>query len=103
MSTAEKVNAEVMVGTWSQYTCQISEQAQQAFNEALKPIVGVHYTPVAECHQMVNGENYRFFCTSKAVTLQPANGDAIVYIHKPLNGIAVLKSITSTSFYKVSE
>lgn len=82
-----------LVGAFSTFSCNIDNQAEQAFNEAMENIIGVEYSPVAVSQQVVAGMNYRFFCNSKIVTPYAANGSAMVNIYKPLEGKAHIISI----------
>jgi len=82
-------------GSYSTFSCKIDDAAQQAFNEAMKQILGVKYATVAVSQQIVAGLNYKFFCNSESVSPFPHNGVAIVSIYKPLNGPAHLTGIKS--------
>ncbi len=86
-------NNDNLVGAFSPYTCKISDEAADAFKEALDGFTGVGYTPVAVSQQVVAGMNYHFFCNSVSVTLHPKNGAAIVSVYKPLEGKAHLTNI----------
>ena len=72
-----------LVGAFSPYTCEISEEARIAFDQAMDGIVGVRYEPVAVSTQVVSGMNYKFFCNTEAATIRPINGAAIVSIYAP--------------------
>jgi len=88
-----KVQESSLLGGWSLFTCEIDQQVQQAFKEAMQGLVGVQYTPVSVSQQMVAGMNYRFFCNTKLVSPIPLNGAAIVSIYKPISGKAAITSI----------
>ncbi|MFN4904990.1 MAG: hypothetical protein ACK6AO_19450 [Planctomycetota bacterium] len=82
-------------GGWTQYKTSISSDAQAAFDEALKGLVGVHYSPIAVAEQIVAGKNYRFFCNANAVVPNSPNYAAIISIYKPLSGPATISGIQS--------
>ena len=77
-----------LLGAYSPYTCKITNEAQIAFDQAMKNIIGVTYSPVAVSTQVVSGMNYKFFCNTEAATLYPRLGSAIVSIYAPLKGDA---------------
>jgi len=82
-----------LVGGWTTYRAELSEEETKVFNEAFKGFVGVQYNPVAVASQVVAGVNYRYFCNARAVIPDPQNQAAIVSIYKPLNDTAVIKNI----------
>lgn len=88
-------NTTELLGAFSPYTCKIDENVKVAFDEAIKGILGVAYTPVAVSQQVVAGMNYKFFCNTKSSTLYPINGAAIVSIYKPLKEAAHITHIQS--------
>jgi len=75
-----------LVGAFSPYSCKISTEAMKAFDEAMKKILGVTYSPVAVSVQIVAGMNYKFFCNTVTSTRFPIQGTAIVSIYAPLEG-----------------
>jgi|694.fasta_scaffold24079_10 hypothetical protein len=77
-------------GGWSEYTSSISSEAQAAFDEALKGLVGVNYTPVAVAQQVVAGKNFRFFCNASGVFPNAPNYGAILSISKLIGSPAEL-------------
>ena len=80
-------------GGWTPFSSQISPKETYVFDQALKDLVGVNYTPMAFTTQVVNGMNYRFFCNAKAVTPKSPNEGAIVEIYVPIKGEPELKTI----------
>jgi hypothetical protein len=84
---------EAMVGGWSIFSSEITKEAKDVFETALKGLVGVDYSPVAFATQVVSGTNYSFFCNAKAVYPDAPNQGAIVDIYKPLDGQAHLREI----------
>ena len=81
------------VGAFSLYTCDINQDAREAFQEAMEGLTGVGYQPVAVSQQVVAGMNYKFFCNSRQATRYPISGAAIVSIYKPLDGKAHVTNI----------
>jgi hypothetical protein len=81
------------VGAFTEYSCEINDEAKQAFNEALNGLLGVKYTYVAVSQQVVAGMNYKFFCNTESATRYPNTGAAIVSIYKPLKGDAHITNI----------
>jgi hypothetical protein len=86
-------NKTTMLGAYSPYTSEISDEAQTAFNEALKDLLGVKYKLVAVSQQVVAGMNYHFFCNTESVTRFPVNGAAIVSVYNPLKENAHITNI----------
>jgi len=80
-------------GGWSVYTSDISSDARTAFDQAMKGLMGVSYTPVAVAQQVVAGMNYRFICNASAAIENPTNFAAVVSVFKPLNGPATRSGI----------
>lgn len=78
--------AEPIVGGWTIFSCDITKEANKAFETALKGHVGVKYSPVSFASQMVSGMNYSFFCNAKGVYPGADNQAAIVDIYQPLEG-----------------
>lgn len=73
-------------GAYSDYSCNISPEAQKVFDTAFSGFVGVRYTPIAVATQVVAGINYSFLCNSKGVYPGATNQVAIVNIYQPLEG-----------------
>jgi hypothetical protein len=82
-------------GGWSAYTTNISSEAMQVFETAMK-IVGVNYEPLAVATQVVAGTNYSFFCNAQGVYPGAQNEGAMVDIYLPPNGIPHITSISKT-------
>lgn len=76
----------MMVGGYTTYSCEISEEAKASFEEAMANFTGVVYNPVAVASQIVSGINYRFFCNARIVIPETTNDGAIVTIFQPLPG-----------------
>ena len=80
-------------GGWSKYTCDITNDAMDAFNTAFEGFVGVSYSPVSCASQVVSGMNYSFFCNSLGVYPGAFPQASIVDIYKPLEGKPEIKRI----------
>ncbi|MBL4862225.1 MAG: hypothetical protein JKY09_04300 [Crocinitomicaceae bacterium] len=89
----ETLKETTLVGAWTPFSSTIDNQAQSAFDEALKGLVGVDYIPVAVAQQVVAGMNYKFFCNTKLIIPFPINGSAMVSIYKPIDGKAHITGI----------
>ena len=66
------------------------------FDEAMKGLAGVTYTPDSVATQIVNGTNYKFLCTARTAAREPMTYRAEAVVYKPLpqsGGQAVLTSI----------
>lgn len=66
-------------GGWSGFA-PLTEEDEKVFRETVN-LKGMIYTPVVVSKQVVDGINYRFFCTTKSVTLNPEFGYAKVTIY----------------------
>lgn len=72
-------------GGWSPFE-PLTEEDRKVFDEAMKGLVGVEYTPKKVSKQIVQGTNYRFFCYGNPLTAEPDKFPAIVKIYAPLPG-----------------
>lgn len=84
---------DVMVGAWTAYSTQISENDMATYNSVMQNLMGVDYTPLAISKQLVEGENLRFFCNAKGVYPNAVNEAAMIQICDPAGGKAHLFSI----------
>lgn len=84
-----------MLGAWTEFSCDISAQAQAAFDEAIGEIVGVTYSPVAVASQVVKGMNYAFFCNADTATLPHLSSAAMVNINQEPGGPAKVTGIVT--------
>jgi hypothetical protein len=82
MSTATQPHP--VMGGWTAYG-PITPADQKVFNEAIKSILGVKYTPQKVATQLVAGTNYRFKCIASMPPTEVL-WDAIVEIYAPLKG-----------------
>lgn len=78
-------NSNNMAGGWSPRH-PLTEQELGVFEQAMKGLVGVRYTPLEVSSQVVSGMNYRFVCLAESVTLVPKRYHAEIFIHQPLPG-----------------
>jgi len=84
---------EVMVGAWTPYHTELSQEAKEVFHVAFKGFNGINYTPFAYATQVVEGTNYRYFCNAKGVYPNAINEVALVEIYQPMNGVAYITEI----------
>jgi hypothetical protein len=82
-----------IAGGWTEYSTEITSDARNAFDDALKDRMGVTYVPLAVAEQTVAGTNYCFFCNAKTADAYPINSAVIVCIRKPIEGPAVVTKI----------
>lgn len=70
------------------YTQQrpLSDAERALFRQATDSLTGVSYTPESVATQVVAGTNYRFVCTAKAATPDPAAYEAEIIVYQPLPG-----------------
>lgn len=80
--------SDAAVGAWTTFSCDITKEAREAFETALKGLTGVGYKPVAFASQVVSGMNYRFFCNARVVSPDAPNEAALIDIYQPLDGPA---------------
>ena len=85
-------NAETLLGGWTPYH-KLTAEDRAVFDEAMKGLIGVTYTPEEVSTQVVAGTNYRFKCTA---SMPPSEvvWEAIVEIYAPLTGSPVVTGIT---------
>lgn len=86
-----------ILGGWTTFSSDISQEALGVFEAALKGRVGVSYSPVAVATQIVSGTNYSFFCNTKMVVLDAANEAAVINIYQPLQGEPEITEIKTVS------
>jgi len=88
MSTATQ---NLVPGGWTPYH-KLTAEDKKVFEEAIKGILGVIYTPETVSTQVVNGTNYRFKC-SASVPPSEVVWQAIVEIYKPIQGAPYVTGI----------
>lgn len=62
----------------------LTSEDKTVFDQAMKGIVGVTYTPDSVATQVVNGTNYKFLCKAETMTNPPMKFDAEVIVYRPL-------------------
>jgi len=82
---------ELTVGGWTAYH-PLTPADQKVFDEAMKGIIGVIYTPKEVSTQVVAGVNYRYRCNA-SVPPSEVVWEAIVEIFAPLEGAPYVVSI----------
>lgn len=65
---------------------EITKEEISLFEKAMNGLVGVRYTPLAVATQVVNGINYSYLCDSMVVVPGAVNYNALVIIHKAMDG-----------------
>ena len=92
-----------IIGGWSKFSCNISDEARKAFGEALHDILGVAYEIVAVADQPVDGMNFTYFCNAQVVGPDEANYAAMVFVYVDLKGNYTLKGIERCREYPYGE
>jgi hypothetical protein len=90
-----KLNSKMMVGAWTKFRSNISEEDKRVFNNAMEGLMGVNYEPVAVATQVVEGTNYRFFCNSQVVRPDSFNEASMVTIWRRPNGDTEITNISN--------
>lgn len=75
-----------MPGGYSEWSFQLTPEARNAFDAALKGIMGVNYEPFAFAQQVVAGMNYSFLAKARPVVPNPRLGVAKIQVFAPLPG-----------------
>lgn len=83
-----------MAGGWSSFSFTITPEAKKVFEQALKGLVGVRYTPLAFATQVVAGLNYCFLCEGQVVSPENPEFAALIYIYAPPGGDPHITGIT---------
>ncbi|MDO7976991.1 hypothetical protein [Oceanotoga teriensis] len=83
----------MIVGGWSEFKTDISDEEMSVFSQSMEHFVGVKYTPIAVATQVVSGMNYCYFCNAKAAYPNSPNEAAMVEIYKPIKGDAHITQI----------
>lgn len=84
----------MVLGSWSIFRTDITEEEKDVFKVAFENFVGVSYEPIAVATQVVQGINYKFFCNAQIVYPNAPNQAAVVVIYAPLEGPAYITDIT---------
>ena len=82
----KRPQTETRTQTAGSYTAMRVPTAEDkaVFDEAMKGLAGVTYTPDSVATQIVNGTNYKFLCEGETSTNPPMKFDAEVIVHQPL-------------------
>ncbi|CAG9297074.1 hypothetical protein [Celerinatantimonas diazotrophica] len=89
--------AEGMMGAWSEYH-KLSPEDQKVFDEGMEGFTGVGYSPVAVATQVVNGENYSFFCNATLVSVGEEHFPAMVDMYKKPSEKAEITKINQLEY-----
>jgi hypothetical protein len=73
-----------IVGGWTAFSFELTPGAKDVFNEAVKSLVGVDYTPFAFATQVVAGTNYSFLSQAKDVVPNASLRVVRIHINQPL-------------------
>jgi len=82
-----------VIGGFTTYHTELSNDELSLFKKVTANLLGVHYTPLAVSHQVVNGINYSFFCNAKGAYPSATNKAAMVKIYAPTTGDAHITAI----------
>ena len=82
-----------LVGGWTPYH-KLTKENKTIFDEALKDILGVNYSPNQVSTQVVAGTNYRFKCTAYLPYSKEITWEAVIEIFEPLVGSPHIVNIT---------
>ena len=85
-------------GGWSRFA-MLSATDQAVFKETMAGLAGVGYEPLVVRKQVVAGMNYEYFCNARVVYPGTEWYPAMVLIHKPLKGSAVIKKISRVAVH----
>ena len=84
--------ANIKPGGWTPFA-KVTSDKQKVFDEALKGLVGVDYTPLAFTSQVVNGANYIFAANAKIVYPGSREYPALLRVFSPPGGPARVVNI----------
>jgi hypothetical protein len=82
------------VGAWGGISFTITPEAKNVFDQSVKDLRGVQYTPLAFAIQVVNGLNYCFLCGGKVVSPETTEFAALIYVYAPPEGDPHITGIT---------
>jgi len=75
-----------VLGGWSRFNFSITPEAKNVFDQALKVIAGVKYTPLAFATQVVAGLNYCFLTEGQVVIPENPQFAVLIHIYAPPGG-----------------
>ena len=82
-----QTNAPILGGWTETADKAITPEMQEMFDQAMEKLIGVDYTAIELIEtQLVNGTNYKFRCEAQVVYPGAEKKEAIVTIHKDLQG-----------------
>ena len=86
---------ETIVGGWEKTEeTVINDDAKAIFDEATEKLIGVYYEAIELIEtQLVNGTNYKFRAESQVVYPGAEKKEAIITIHKALDGTVTILDI----------
>jgi hypothetical protein len=80
------------IGGWTAFAKPTALELE-VFNEAMKGLIGVKYTPETVSSQVVEGMNYKFKCEGLPAALKPVSFQAMIQIYAPIGGTPVITHI----------
>lgn len=90
--TVEPGEIDGIHGGWSVFD-DLDDNDKKILDEALGGFLGVKYEALKVSRQIINGTNYRFFCTGTIASKGNETFPAIVKVYKPIYGDAVVTGI----------
>jgi hypothetical protein len=81
-------------GAWGGLSFTITPEAKNVFDQSVKDLRGVQYTPLAFAIQVVSGLNYCFLCEGHVVSPEMPEFAALIYVYAPLEGDHHITGIT---------
>lgn len=82
-----------VLGGWTAWQFEVSQQEQEILQQALGGVLGVRYQGLAVSSQLVAGVNYAFISVATHLTNPEISSLALVRVHVPLQGKAIVQSI----------
>jgi hypothetical protein len=92
LTAGAETAANLKPGGWTPFA-KVTSDAQKVFDEVLKGLLGVGYTPLSVTSQVVNGTNHVFAVNAKLVYPNSREYPAPIRVFKPLNGPARIAKI----------
>jgi hypothetical protein len=94
LTVESKEKSGALYGGWSHFA-PLNKEDKAVFNEAMKGMVGVGYTPLEVSKQIVNGINYKYICEAQVVYPGAKKSIVIVDIYAPINGAPTVSKIST--------
>ena len=95
--TEAPLTANIKPGGWTPFA-KVSADTQKVFDDAVKNLIGVGYTPLAVTSQTVNGTNYIFAANAKVVYPNAQEYSMLIRVFKPVNGPAYVVKFHALGF-----